>query len=104
MRPDGQVILLDCAYPGAGPPCHELAWYLALNRARLPLGHSKETTMANFRDALEGCGVSTAGWWDRQLGLCLLGALVQFGWEKALGADDELDWWCDAARRSAQWL
>jgi hypothetical protein len=23
---------------------------------------------------------------------------VQFGWEKVLGAEDELDWWIDAAR------
>ena len=33
---DGRTILLDWAYPGEGPACHELAWYLALNRARLP--------------------------------------------------------------------
>jgi len=26
--------------------------------------------------------------------LCLLGAMVQFGWEKALGGyDEELQWW-----------
>jgi len=41
----------------------------------------------------ESRGVATAGWWDRQLALCLLGALVQFGWEKALGAGAELEWW-----------
>ena len=30
----------------------------------------------------------------RQLALCLLGTLVQFGWEKAFsGYDDELAWW-----------
>ena len=82
---DGRTILIDWAYPGAGPVGHELAWYLALNRARLPAGHTKETTIADFRAALERHGVATAGWWDRQLDLCLLGALVQFGWEKALG-------------------
>jgi len=26
---------------------------------------------------------------------------VQFGWEKALGEDDELGWWCDRAREGA---
>ena len=36
--------------------------------------------------------------------LCLLGALVQFGWEKALGDDDELGWWCDRAREGARRL
>ena len=57
-----------------------------------------------FRAALEGHGVATADWWERQLGLCLLGAVVQFGWEKAYGEDDELGWWLDAARAGARWL
>ena len=29
-------------------------------------------------------------WWDAQIALALLGAFVQFGWEKALGGGDEL--------------
>lgn len=101
-HPDGCTILIDCAYPGEGPACHELAWYLALNRARLP--EPKEATIVRFRHSLERQGVATAGWWDHQLGLCLLGALVQFGWEKALGPDDELAWWCARAREGARWL
>jgi hypothetical protein len=95
---DGRVVLLDWAYPGEGPVCHELAWYLALNRARIPRGHTKEPTIEDFRAALERRGIATDGWWERQLTLCLAGALVQFGWEKALGDDDELHWWIDAAR------
>jgi hypothetical protein len=105
---DGRTLLIDWAYPGQGPACHELAWYLALNRARLPVGHTKESSIEAFRRSLEGHGVSTDGWWDRQLGLCLLGALVQFGWEKALGDDAdqraELGWWTDAARDGARLL
>ena len=46
-HPDGRTILLDCAYPGEGPACHELGWYLAINRARLP--ESKEATIERFR-------------------------------------------------------
>ena len=43
---------------------------------------------------LEACGIDTEPWWDRQLALCLLGAMVLFGWEKALGGyDEELAWW-----------
>ena len=95
---DGRVVLLDWAYPGEGPVCHELAWYLALNRARIPRGHTKESTIEDFRAALERHGIATDGWWERQLMLSLAGALVQFGWEKALGDDDELNWWIDAAR------
>ncbi len=99
---DGRTVLIDWAYVGEGPACHELAWHLALDRERLPV--SKEETAEAFRDALARHGVETGGWWDRQLGLCLLGAVVQFGWEKALGDGDELAWWCDAARAGAAWL
>ena len=35
-RPNGETVLLDWAYPGEAPPAWELAWYLALNRARIP--------------------------------------------------------------------
>ena len=101
---DGRVVLLDWAYPGAGPIGHDLCWYLALNRARLPLGHTKESTIADLRAALERRGVTTDGWWDRQLDLCMLGALVEFGWEKALGDDDELRWWVDRAREGLRRL
>jgi hypothetical protein len=99
---DGRTVLIDWAYVGEGPACHELAWHLALDRSRLPV--SKEATAEMFRAGLERHGVATAGWWDRQLSLCLLGALVQFGWEKALGDADELNWWCDVARQGAAWL
>jgi hypothetical protein len=95
VRPDGRSVLLDWTYPGIGPVLHELGWYLALNRARLP--ESKEATIEALRACLEARGVATAGWWEVQLDLCLLGALVQFGWEKALGDEDELAWWCDRA-------
>jgi hypothetical protein len=95
----GRTVLLDWTYPGIGPIAHDLAWYLALNRARLP--ESKEASIAALRGSLEARGVDTTGWWEVQVDLCLLGALVQFGWEKALGEDDELGWWCDRAREGA---
>ena len=105
---DGRTVLIDWVYPGEGPILHELGWYLALNRSRLPAGETKESTIDAFRAALDGHGVATDEWWDRQLGLCLLGALVQFGWEKALGDDvdsrAELGWWSDAARDGARYL
>jgi len=105
---DGRTVLIDWAYPGEGPACHELTWYLALNRTRLPVGHTKLSSIEAFRSSLEGHGVDTDDWWERQLGLCLLGALVQFGWEKALGDDpdqrDELGWWVDAARTGLRHL
>jgi hypothetical protein len=99
---NGRTILLDWAYPGAGPACHDLGWYLALNRARIP--EPNEDAITRFRHGLAARGVDTAGWWDRQLDLCLLGTLVEFGWEKALGDVAELGWWIDRAREGAQRL
>jgi hypothetical protein len=94
--PQGRTIVLDWELPGRGPALSDLAWYLSINCRRLP--HSKEDAIAAYRESLEGQGVDTQPWWSRQLGLCLLGALVQFGWEKAFaGYDDELAWWEERA-------
>jgi Phosphotransferase enzyme family len=88
----GRTVLLDWEQPGRGPALSDLAWYLAINCRRLP--QSKAASIDGYRAALEGCGIDTEPWWERQLALSLLGALVQFGWEKALGGyDEELAWW-----------
>jgi hypothetical protein len=100
--PDGRTILIDWALAGPGPACVDLAWYLSVNAARLP--ESKEATIARSRQALERRGRETEPWWDRQLALCLLGSFVQMGWEKALGGDDELEWWDEQAAAAAHFL
>lgn len=100
---EGRTVLFDWELPGLGAPLSDLAWYLAINCRRLP--QSKEAAIVAYRDALEAAGIDTEPWWDRQLALCLLGALVQFGWEKALGGfDDELAWWEDKAVAGARLL
>ncbi len=100
-HPGGRTILLDWAYPGSGPACWDLCWYLALNQARLP--EPKEAVIDRFRAAIEANGIATAGWWDAQLDLCLIAIMATFGWEKALGDDRELSWWesrvTEAAKR-----
>lgn len=106
-HPDGRTILVDCAYPGSGPPCWDLTWYLALNRARLPV--AKAEVIAQFRAALARRGWDGKGWFDRQLALCQLGMISVIGWEKALGAgnsigDAELDWWQQRALAAAREL
>jgi hypothetical protein len=99
----GRTVLFDWETPGRAPAGSELAWYLALNAARLPT--SKEMSIVAYQAALESYGVDTEPWFDHQMALCLLGALVQFGWEKALGGPgDELDWWCDRALEGAALL
>lgn len=100
---DGRTVLLDWAIPGQACPTTELAWYLALNRARLP--QSKEDSIEAYRRSLETCGVDTSGWWQRAVSLALLGGLVWFGWEKALGGPGaELSWWCDRAAEGLRLL
>jgi thiamine kinase-like enzyme len=100
---EGRTVLVDWESPGRGPACGELAWYLALNCRRLP--ESKEAAIERYRDALERNGVDTAPWWDKQLALALLGATVQFGWEKSLsGYDDEFAWWEARAVEGTVWL
>ncbi len=97
-HPDGRTIVLDWAYPGAAGGCWDLAWYLAINRARLP--RSKDESIATYRAGLERRGIDTAAWFDRQLGLSFIGMMALFGWEKAVGDADELAWWTDAVARS----
>jgi hypothetical protein len=96
---DGRTILLDWAYPGAGPACWDLCWYLALNRARLP--EPKEAAIDRFRAELERHGIATGGWWQEQLDLCLIGIMATFAWEKALGDANELAWWQEQAAAAA---
>ncbi|HEX7096808.1 MAG TPA: phosphotransferase, partial [Acidimicrobiales bacterium] len=46
---DGRTVLIDWAYVGEGPACHDLAWHLALDRERLP--DTKEGVVDSFRAA-----------------------------------------------------
>jgi Phosphotransferase enzyme family len=99
----GRTVVLDWEQPGRGAALSDLAWYLAINCRRLP--QPKEAAIAAYRQSLEGHGIGTEPWWERQLALCLLGALVQFGWEKALGGyDEELAWWETQAVKAAPLL
>jgi hypothetical protein len=98
----GRTILLDWAVPGEAPACMDLAWYLAINAARLP--ESKEDAIEAYRQALQGRGIDTGGWFPRQLGLCLIGAFLLLGWEKTFGDPVELDWWDRQVEEAARWL
>jgi hypothetical protein len=99
-HPDGRTILLDWAYPGSGPACWDLCWYLAINRERLP--ETKEAAIDWFRESLERFGVQTAAWWDAQLDLSLVAMFATFGWDKALGDDGEFSWWEERVREGVR--
>lgn len=100
-HPDGRTILIDWQWPGTAPPCNDLTWYLAINADRMP--ESKESSIATYRDSLERHGVSTDGWFDRQIELSLLGAFVQLGWNKVHDAE-ELAWWSERALAAVRLL
>ena len=93
-HPDGRTVLVDWSMCGEGPPLAELGHYLALNIGRFPAGRTKDDAIVAYRDALEDAGIATAPWWDRQLRLCLLGTMLQLGWEKSFDETGaELAWW-----------
>lgn len=92
IRPDGRTLLVDWAFPGSDAGLSDIGWYLAVNCDRLVT--SKEQVVADYRAALEREGVETAGWFDRQLELALLGSFLVLGWSKT-GDAEELAWWVD---------
>jgi hypothetical protein len=101
---DGRTVLLDFGeVPGEASPIADLSWYLALNADLLP--ETKSEAIAAYRAALGRRGIDTADWWEAAVALELLGAMVQFGWEKGLGgAGPELAWWEARAVEGARWL
>jgi aminoglycoside phosphotransferase (APT) family kinase protein len=102
-HPDGRTVLLDFGeVPGEASPIADLSWYLALNSDLLP--ETKDQAVVTYRAALERHGVDTDGWWEGAVALELLGAMVQFGWEKAFSTASELAWWEARAVEGAQWL
>ena len=103
-HPDGRTVLLDFGEaPGEASPLADLSWYLALNAALLP--EPKDAVLESYRRSLGGHGVDPAEWWEDAVALELLGCMLQFGWEKALGGPgDELSWWEEWVRRGARCL
>jgi Phosphotransferase enzyme family len=101
---DGRTVLLDFGEAsGEASPIADLSWYLALNSDLLP--ETKDEAISTYRAALERNGIDTGGWWDRAVALEMLGTMVQFGWEKALGGPGpELAWWEGWAAVGAKWL
>jgi len=101
------VILLDWGtLTGPGPPAVDHAWYLAINSAAVD---------ASLDDLLADSIAALRPEDRKALPMALLGAVLQLGWEKALGAtsDDRatrareragLAWWCARATEALeQW-
>ncbi len=107
----GSTIALDWSQAMWGSPLLDLAWFLAVNSARLPF--SKEQAIAIYRDYIRDLFGDD---WDRSLDLALLGGgVLRLGWAKALGATSgdavvaareraELEWWLPVAERALAYL
>lgn len=102
---DGCVVLLDWGAASLAPPAFDLACFLVGNATHVDAPREMiiddfVTLSADLHD-------------DRALKLCLVAALAELGWNKALDivdhpdavargiARDELDWWTAAVRRVA---
>lgn len=100
-----RVVLLDWGtLTTSAPAAVDYAWYLAINAAAI--GENLDHLLGDIRSAL---GERNA----EALGLALIGALAQLGWEKALGAtaDDPdtrrreragLSWWTRQVRAALE--
>ncbi len=110
-----RTIMLDWQDATFGPPLLDLAYFLAISSARLPV--SKEEAIQIYRDALAGHGYTYAnGGWLRDLEVGLLaGGAMRLGWQKALGTqsedraartrgNEELWWWSEQIIRAGRWL
>lgn len=101
----GCVVLLDWGAASLAPPAFDLACFLVGNATHVDA--AREVIIDDF--------VTLSGDLhdDRALKLCLVAALAELGWNKALDivghpdpvargvARDELDWWTAAVRRVA---
>jgi hypothetical protein len=114
-QPEPRTILLDWAQLGLAPPACDLAWYLAVNSARLPV--TKEEAIDLYKGYLSTAigSAFTPDWWEPQLALALLGGFVLLGWPKTMGAvqgdlptrkreQAEIEWWSEWIRRGAKLL
>ena len=111
-----RLILLDWARPTITVPGIDLAYYLVTSWQELPV--SKQETI----DVYKQCLMLYLGkrfdevWWQPQLELSLLGALLMIGCFKAwssVHSDDktqrmkeqaDLEWWAEQARAGGKWL
>ncbi|MBI3734707.1 MAG: hypothetical protein HY259_14810, partial [Chloroflexi bacterium] len=110
-----RTLMLDWGLAGFGAPLLDLAWFLAVNSARLPV--SKEDAIEMYHESLASFGYPYQPHaWARDLDVALLaGGVLRLGWAKALGAraDDpavreresaEVRWWSECAARAGRWL
>ncbi len=103
----GRLALIDWGSSAVvGPGALDVAWYLIVGATRIKA--SRDEVLDDFRDA-EGDRFE-----PRALGLALIGALAQLGWNKALDVTEaadpgvrareraDFDWWIARVRRELE--
>jgi aminoglycoside/choline kinase family phosphotransferase len=111
-----QLNLLDWTRPTLTVPAVDLAYYMVTSWREIPI--SQEATIALYKQQLaHRLGERfDESWWQPQLELSLLGALLMIGCFKAwdtIKSNDEATrkqnqatfaWWSEQARAGAKWL
>jgi hypothetical protein len=105
LAPDGVLWMFDWSIVGSAPVAVELMLFLTINSSRFPW--SVAETAERYRGHLEQTlGDRFPGdEWQLQRDITAAGALLLYGWGKALdatnGKPDELRWWCEQAVAAA---
>lgn len=115
FQPEPRTIILDWQDATFGSPLLDIAYFLAINSALLPV--SKEDTIQMYKDSLASFGYAYQPHaWARDLEVGLLaGGAMRLVWQKALGteSDDpatrerekaEVEWWSEQIIRGGRWL
>jgi hypothetical protein len=110
-----RTIVLDWQDATFGSPLLDIAYFLAINSARLPV--TKEEAIQMYRDSLASFGYAYQPHaWARDLEVGLLaGGAMRLVWQKALGTQSEdlvvreresteVRWWSEQIVRGSRWL
>lgn len=116
LAPDPKILLLDWQLVTRAPPATDLAFFLSLFSAVLPVSFEAVIEQYRARLAARLGDRFDDRWWQPQLELALLGQFLRFG-PLLIGRmtthDDPairehyrtlLDWWTDRALAGATWL
>jgi hypothetical protein len=109
------LILFDWNAAGRRPGLWDVAWFVSVNVARLPV--RREQALELYRAERARLGELPAGGpaWERELALCLFAAAMWSLWQKTFGLEHpnpvvrqreqaELDFWCAAVLNGQRWL
>jgi thiamine kinase-like enzyme len=104
---NGQLVLFDWNAAGRRPGLWDIAWFVSVNVARLPVSRARVLEVYRAERARLGALPATGAAWERELTLCLFATALWSLWQKTFGLEHpdpavrrreqaELDFWCAA--------